>query len=65
VHHLSDVYLVAALVIATKPSSSGQKGPPGRAAGLDRMVADAEEAVLYELPSDVPFERLPIEDGGE
>jgi len=36
-----------------------------RAAGLDRMVADAEDAGLYDLPSDVPFERLPAEDGGE
>ena len=36
-----------------------------RAAGLDQMVADAEEAGLYDLPADVPFERLPIEDGGE
>jgi hypothetical protein len=36
-----------------------------RPAGLDQMVADAEDAGLYELPSDVPYERLPIEDGGE
>jgi excisionase family DNA binding protein len=36
-----------------------------RGAGLDQMVADAEDAGLYELPSDVRFERLPIEDGGE
>jgi excisionase family DNA binding protein len=36
-----------------------------RAAGLDQMVADAEDAGLYDLPSDVPFERLPTEDGGE
>jgi excisionase family DNA binding protein len=36
-----------------------------RAAGLDQMVADAEESGLYELPSDVPFERLPVEGGGE
>ena len=36
-----------------------------RAAGLDQMVADAEDAGLYDLPPDVPFERLPTEDGGE
>ena len=36
-----------------------------RAAGLDQMVADAEEAGLYGLPPDVPFERLPVEDDGE
>jgi excisionase family DNA binding protein len=36
-----------------------------RAAGLDQMVADAEEAGPYELPSDAPFERLPIEGSGE
>ena len=36
-----------------------------RAAGLDQMVADAEDAGLYELPTEVPFERLPIEGGGE
>jgi hypothetical protein len=32
-----------------------------RAAGLDQMVADAEDAGLYDLPSDAPFERLPVE----
>jgi excisionase family DNA binding protein len=36
-----------------------------RAAGLDQMVADAENAGLYDLPAEVPFERLPIEGGGE
>jgi excisionase family DNA binding protein len=36
-----------------------------RAAGLDQMVADAEDDGLYDLPPDVPFERLPTEDGGE
>jgi excisionase family DNA binding protein len=36
-----------------------------RAAGLDQMVADAEDAGLYDRPPDVPFERLPTEDGGE
>lgn len=36
-----------------------------RAAGLDQMVADAEDAGLYDLPTDVPFERLPVEDDGE
>jgi|HubBroStandDraft_3_1064219.scaffolds.fasta_scaffold09103_5 excisionase family DNA binding protein len=36
-----------------------------RAAGLDQMVADAEDAGLYDLPSDVPFERLPVEGNGE
>jgi len=35
-----------------------------RAAGLDRMVAAAEDAGLYDLP-DVPFERLPVEDTEE
>jgi excisionase family DNA binding protein len=32
------------------------------AAGLDQMVADAEDAGLYDLPPDTPFERLPAED---
>jgi excisionase family DNA binding protein len=36
-----------------------------RAAALDQMVADAEDAGLYELPDDVPFERLPVEDTEE
>jgi excisionase family DNA binding protein len=36
-----------------------------RAAGLDQMVADAEDAGLYDLPPDVPFERLPPEGDGE
>jgi excisionase family DNA binding protein len=35
-----------------------------RAAVLDQMVADAEDAGLYDLPNDVPFERLPIEGDG-
>jgi len=35
-----------------------------RAAGLDRMVAAAEDAGLYDLP-DMPFERLPVEDTEE
>jgi hypothetical protein len=33
-----------------------------RAAGLDEMVRSSEEAGLYDLPEDVPFERLPTED---
>lgn len=36
-----------------------------RAAALDQMVADAEDAGLYDLPDDVPIKRLPIEDSGE
>jgi excisionase family DNA binding protein len=35
-----------------------------RAAGLDQMVADAEDAGLYDLPDDVPFERLPPANSG-
>jgi excisionase family DNA binding protein len=42
-----------------------ERAQRSRAAGLDQMVADSEEAGLYELPSDVPFERLPAEGGGE
>ena len=38
-----------------------QRSRRHRAAGLDQMVADAEDAGLYELPADVPFERLPVE----
>jgi excisionase family DNA binding protein len=34
-----------------------------RAAGLDEMVRSSEEAGVYDLPEDVPFERLPAEDG--
>ncbi|CRK60996.1 Excisionase [Alloactinosynnema sp. L-07] len=30
-----------------------------RAAGLDEMVRDAEDHGIYDLPEDVPFERLP------
>src|SRR6266851_1602274 len=33
-----------------------------RAALLDQMVADAEEAGLYDLPGEVAFERLPSGD---
>jgi hypothetical protein len=29
---------------------------------LDQMVADSEEAGLYDLPGDAPFERLPASD---
>ncbi|KAA2263489.1 helix-turn-helix domain-containing protein [Solihabitans fulvus] len=34
-----------------------------RAAGLDQMVRDGEADGLYDLPLDVPFERLPVDDG--
>jgi excisionase family DNA binding protein len=33
-----------------------------RAAFLDEMVSSSEEAGLYDLPEDVPFERLPTSD---
>jgi len=33
-----------------------------RAASLDEMVRSSEEAGLYDLPDDVPFERLPVTD---
>ncbi len=33
-----------------------------RAAGLDEMVRQGEEDGLYDLPLDVPFERLPTDD---
>ncbi len=33
-----------------------------RAAGLDEMVRSSEDAGLYNLPEDVPFERLSVED---
>jgi excisionase family DNA binding protein len=36
-----------------------QRSRRRRATLLDQMVADAEEAGLYELPSGVPLERLP------
>ncbi len=35
-----------------------QRSRRGRAALLDQMVADAEDAGLYDLPGEVPFERL-------
>jgi excisionase family DNA binding protein len=38
-----------------------ERGRRRRAAGLDQMVADAEDAGLYDLP-EVPFERLPSSD---
>ncbi|HVK20422.1 MAG TPA: helix-turn-helix domain-containing protein [Actinokineospora sp.] len=33
-----------------------------RAAGLDEMVRAAEDHGIYDLPEDVPFERLPGEE---
>lgn len=36
-----------------------QRSRRGRAALLDQMVAASEDAGLYDLPGDVPFERLP------
>lgn len=33
-----------------------------RAAGLDEMVQEAEEAGLYDLPEDATIERLPVVD---
>jgi len=36
-----------------------QRSRRGRAALLDQLVADSEDAGLYDLPGEVPFERLP------
>lgn len=36
-----------------------------RAAGMDEMVRDAEDAGLYDLPEDAIFERLPATDEGK
>ena len=36
-----------------------QRSRRGHAALLDQMVAESEDAGLYELPDKVPFERLP------
>jgi excisionase family DNA binding protein len=36
-----------------------QRSRRGRAVLLDQMVADSEDAGLYDLPAEVPFERLP------
>ena len=33
-----------------------------RTTALDEMVRVSEEAGLYDLPDDIPFERLPVED---
>lgn len=35
-----------------------------RAAGLDQMVADSEDAGFYDLPDDAPVERLPVDRAG-
>lgn len=32
-----------------------------RAAGLDEMVRVSEESRFYDLPTDLPFERLPVD----
>ena len=39
-----------------------QRASRGRAALLDQMVADSEDAGLYDLPSEASFERLPASD---
>jgi len=39
-----------------------QRARRGGAVLLDQMVADSEDAGLYDLPDDVPFERLPAAD---
>jgi excisionase family DNA binding protein len=39
-----------------------QRASRGRATVLDRMVADSEDAGLYDLPAQAPFERLPVSD---
>jgi excisionase family DNA binding protein len=39
-----------------------QRASRGRAVLLDQMVADSEDAGLYDLPDDAPFERLPASD---
>jgi predicted kinase len=57
-----DVKAIAAQVRELQNCSRAQRS---RAAGLDQMVADSEDAGLYDLPSDVPIERLPTDRGGE
>jgi excisionase family DNA binding protein len=39
-----------------------QRSRRGRAALLDQMVANSQDAGLYDLPDDTPFERLPLGD---
>jgi excisionase family DNA binding protein len=39
-----------------------QRASRGRAVLLDQMVADSEDAGLYDLPGEAPFERLPVSD---
>jgi excisionase family DNA binding protein len=39
-----------------------QRARRARATALDEMVRISEEAGLYDLPDDMPFERLPVED---
>jgi excisionase family DNA binding protein len=39
-----------------------QRASRGRAVLLDQMVADSEDAGLYDLPGEAPFERLPASD---
>jgi excisionase family DNA binding protein len=40
-----------------------QRARRARAAGLDEMVRQSEEAGLYDLPEDATIERLPVEEG--
>jgi hypothetical protein len=42
------------------PNISGEPADREQS-GLDQMVRHAEEAGLYALPDDPPFERLPVE----
>ncbi|MFD1046517.1 helix-turn-helix domain-containing protein [Kibdelosporangium lantanae] len=39
-----------------------ERAQRARGAGLDEMVRAGEEDGLYDLPLDVPFERLPADD---
>jgi excisionase family DNA binding protein len=39
-----------------------QRASRGRAVLLDQMVADSEDAGLYDMPDEAPFERLPASD---
>ena len=49
-------------ITAPRPVAHGTGFPHARAAGLDEKVRRSEEAGLYDLPNDPPFERLPMDD---
>ena len=46
---------------ATDPATDLERARRARAAAMDEMVRVSQDSGFYDLPTDVPFERLPVD----